>query len=216
MKKALIFDMDGVIVNNDRYHCLSWVEFARKHGKEVTFDEVTSWFGSTNRTILEDLFENTLSPAQITQMGREKEIIYREMYARDIKPVSGLPDFLGSLDGSFLVGLATSAPGENVEFVLRETGLSGYFTSITDESDIKNGKPDPEIFLRAASKLGAVPADCLVFEDSHHGIVAARRAGMHVVGVATTHKPEMLKDTDLIIRDFTEITVEKINDLFFR
>jgi beta-phosphoglucomutase len=214
MEKALIFDMDGVIVNNDRFHCLAWVEFARNHNKEVTVDEVKSWFGNTNRTILENLFENRLSLQEINLMGQEKEVIYREMYKNDIKPVKGLKEFLASLNGSFRVGVATSAPSENVEFVLERTGLADFFSSITDASDIEKGKPEPEIFIKAAGKLGVPPEHCLVFEDSHHGIEAARRAGMHVVGVATTHKPEYLKGTDFIIHDFTEIDRDRINALF--
>ncbi len=213
MDKALIFDMDGVIVNNDRYHCLSWMEFAKQHDKTVGFDEVKSWFGSTNRTILENLFDNRLDPEQIVRMGREKEEIYRRMYAADIRPVDGLPEFLGSLGGAYRIGVATSAPTENVEFVLRETGLRAYFEAITDESDIRKGKPDPEIFLKAAGKLGVNPSQCLVFEDSFHGIEAARSAGMHVVGLATTHKPEDLKNTDLVIRNFFEINTQKLDEI---
>ncbi len=214
MQRALIFDMDGVIVNNDKYHYLSWMEFAKKHGKDVGFDEVKSWFGNTNRTILENLFDYNLSIDQILQMGSEKEEIYRRIYAREIKPVDGLAGFLKSVDGFFRLGVATSAPPENVEFVLRETGLKSWFESVTDASDIGKGKPEPEIFLKAAAKLGVEPAECLVFEDSFHGIEAARRAGMHVIGVATTHDPSRLKNTDFIIRDFTGIDKNKLDEIF--
>ncbi len=214
MKRALIFDMDGVIVNNDRYHCLAWEEFAGRYGKTVGFDEIRSWFGSTNKTILERLFGTGMSMVQITSMGREKEEIYRRLYAGVIKPVPGLPEFLKELKGSFLTGVATSAPPENVEFVLRETGLKAFFNAVTDESDIQKGKPDPEIFLKAAMKLGVEPADCLVFEDSFQGIEAASRAGMHVVGVATTHESGSLENTDFVIHDFFGIDIKKLNDIF--
>lgn len=215
MKRALIFDMDGVVVKNDRFHCLSWIEFAKKHGKHVEFDEVKSWFGSTNRTILENLFGNPLPPDKINAMGDEKEEIYRNMYAPEIEPLTGLSEFLAEMDGSYLIGLATSAPTENVEFVLRETGLEKFFSSVTDASDILHGKPDPEIFLKAARKLGAEPENCLVFEDSFQGIEAARKAGMYVVGVATTHEASDLMNTDMIIGDFNEMNREKL-DLIFK
>ncbi len=214
MNRGLIFDMDGVVVNNDRYHCFSWIEFAERHGKKVGFDEVKSWFGNTNKTILENLFDNKLSMEQIKTMGNEKEEIYRKMYAPDIKPVEGLGAFLASIDDTFHIGLATSAPPENVAFVLKETGLNSYFDSVTDASDITIGKPDPEIFMKAAEKLGIKPDQCLVFEDSFHGIEAGRRAGMLVVGVATTHSKEGLNNTDYVIRDFTEINVDILNEIF--
>jgi len=214
MKRALIFDMDGLIVDNDRYHCLSWMEFAKKHGKDVGYDEVKSWFGSTNRTILGNLFPDALSREQVEQMGREKEELYRRMYAKTIEPLKGLKEFLAGLDGAFKIGVATSAPTENVDFVLGKTGLKSYFQSVTDESDIRHGKPDPEIFLKAAGKLGVPPDSCLVFEDSFHGIEAARRAGMYVIGVATTHEAGALKNTDLVIADFSQINAGMIEAIF--
>ena len=114
------------------------------------------------------------------------------------------------------MALATSAPKENVEFVLDNTGLKDKFLIITDASEISKGKPDPEIFLKTAHKMGIDPGRCIVFEDSIHGITAARAAGMKVIGVASSHGEEFLKGTVLNIIDFTGITKEnlmKIMDL---
>ncbi|MFW5820969.1 MAG: HAD family hydrolase [Bacteroidota bacterium] len=214
MKKALIFDMDGVVVNNDRYHYLAWKEFAEKHGKKLSFEEVKSWFGSTNISILIDFFDRELSPDDIKKYSAEKEKIYRDIYSPHIKPIKGLKGLLEAASGDgFVIGLATSAPPENVEFVLERTKLRKYFTEITDDSQISRGKPDPEIFITTAGKLGIDPSRSIVFEDSFYGIEAGKKAGMKVVAVASTHQPDKLKHADRVIINFSEIDLEELDIL---
>jgi len=214
IEKAVIFDMDGVIVHNDVYHYRSWQIFSEKIGKSLSLEEVKSWFGSTNEKILKDLFDHTLTPEEIAGYAEEKEQIYRDIYAPVIKPLEGLREFLESLDpAEWGIGLATSAPGSNVDFVLKSTGLASFFHQITDDSQISNGKPHPEIFLKTAEKLKVSPAKTLVFEDSFHGIEAARRAGMKVVGVATTHETGKLLNTDHNIRDFRDIDPDLLDKI---
>ncbi len=216
-KTGLIFDMDGVIVDNYRYHCRAWIRFAKKYGYSVSFEEVKSWFGRINSEILKDLFENNIEEEEIEKYAAEKEQIYREIYKEHITELQGLSSFLSTLKNEdFQMALATSAPKENVEFVLDNTGLKDKFLIITDASEISKGKPDPEIFLKTAHKMGIDPGRCIVFEDSIHGITAARAAGMKVIGVASSHGEEFLKGTVLNIIDFTGITKEnlmKIMDL---
>jgi beta-phosphoglucomutase len=123
----------------------------------------------------------------------EKETIYRKMFSPFIKPVSGLPEFLELASSKGIsIALATSAPSENVKFTLDATGLQKYFNLITDSSMISRGKPDPEIYRITSEKLSVKPSDCIVFEDAVPGIIAAKTAGMRVIGVATTHKSEEL------------------------
>lgn len=215
MIKALIFDMDGVVVHNDRYHYEAWYEYALKLGKEVSFDEVKSWFGNNNAAILRNLTGKDLTASEIEFHANEKEQLYRKVYEKDIKAVDGLKEFLEHALGLGLkIGLATSAPPANVEFILEGTGLENFFDAITDDTQIQHGKPDPEIFLKTAEKLSVNPGNALVFEDSFHGIEAARRAGMKVVGVATTHEKEALKMADLQINDFKGLTIEELNKLW--
>jgi beta-phosphoglucomutase len=119
--------------------------------------------------------------------------------------------FLGNLQESgIIIAMATSAPTENVDFVLDHTGIRKYFRSIIDASMIGVGKPSPEIYLKAAEVLQLPVEACLVFEDSFHGIESARRAGMKVVGVATTHPSEKLTGTAKNISDFTEINALEV------
>ncbi|MFA5973608.1 MAG: HAD family phosphatase [Lentimicrobiaceae bacterium] len=207
---VLIFDMDGVIVDNYSWHLNAFVEFGKKHGLKITKEEFSKYFGSTNHLIMNSLFNKNLTKDEITALAEEKETIYRELYRPFIKPVEGLPAFLKyAFSQGIAIALATSAPHENVNFTLEATGLKKYFNVITDSSMVKHGKPDPEIYLLTAAKLGVPPSECIVFEDSVPGILSAQQAGMQVIGVATTHKPdELLMYVKEIILNFK--TVEKL------
>lgn len=201
---VFIFDMDGVIVDNHTWHFESWVEFGKRHGLNITREEFSKHFGSTNHLVLSSLFDNKLTEEEISTLGEEKEAIYRELYKPFIKPVDGLKDFLRyASDQGIRMALATSAPFENAKFTLEATGLQNYFSVITDSSMVTIGKPDPQVYLITAERLGVQPSDCIVFEDSVPGILSAQKAGMHVIGVATTHKSdELMMYVNKIIMNF--------------
>ena len=201
---VLIFDMDGVIVDNHTWHFEAWVEFGKRHGFIITREEFGKYFGSTNHMVLSSLFENKLTEEEISILGEEKELIYRELYRPFIKPVAGLKAFLQyATDQGIRLALATSAPFENIKFTLEATGLENYFSVINDSSMVTKGKPDPQVYLITAEKLGVQPTDCIVFEDSVPGILSALDAGMHVIGVATTHKSdELMMFVNKIIMNF--------------
>jgi len=211
---AVIFDMDGVIVDNDEYHFRAWGELCTRYGLHVSQEEVKSWFGNTNSMILKNLFGNSIEEEKIIRLGAEKERLYRDLYTPDIQLTPGLVPFLENLNESGItVAIATSAPSDNVDFVMYHTGIRRYFHRIIDASIIREGKPSPEIYLKAAEVLEFPVSDCLVFEDSFHGIESARRAGMKVIGVATTHPADVLKGTVKNIHDFSEINALKIIDI---
>jgi beta-phosphoglucomutase len=213
--KACLFDMDGVVVDNKEFHIEAWKIYADRLGFKVNYEECKSWFGYTNNHILKKLFNKELAHDEMEKMGEEKEVIYRDLYAGKIVPLHGLPEFIESLrKAGIKIALATSAPSANVHFTLEKTFLSDKFETIVDGSMVKNGKPDPEIFLKAAQNLGVTPECTLVFEDSFHGINAAHAAGMKVIGVATTHQANEIKGTHAIIKDFSEITLEDIKKLY--
>ena len=201
---VLIFDMDGVIVDNHQWHFEAYIEFGKRHNLNITREEFGKYFGTSNHFIMTSIFGDSITEEEIITFGEEKESIYREMYQPFIKPLEGLPEFLRYASKHEIpVALATAAPAENVKFTLQETGLESCFNEITDASMVSRGKPDPQVYIITAAKLGVQPADCIVFEDSIPGIMAAKKAGMHVVGVATTHKPEeLLKYVSEIIMNF--------------
>lgn len=207
--------MDGVVVDNKDFHFEAWQVFAGLHGFKAGNDEIKSWFGGTNETILRNLFKREMSLKEIERMGEEKEILYRNLFEGHIKVLKGLPEFIASLRSEGIkIGLATSAPTSNVIFVLEKTGLSGSFDVIVDASMISNGKPNPEIFLRAAEVLKVPAESVVVFEDSIHGINAAISAGMKVIGVATTHDAKDIRNTDMVINDFSDIKIPDLIRLF--
>jgi beta-phosphoglucomutase len=206
-KIAVIFDMDGVIVDNDVYHFRAWGELCNSYGLSVDKEDIKSWFGNTNSMILKRLFGNNISNKMMEEMGMEKERLYREIYFPEIQLTPGLLPFLINLkEFGFLIAIATSAPTENVDFILDNTGIRSYFHKIIDSSMISQGKPSPEIYLKASELLKINPSECIIFEDSFHGIESARRAGMKVIGVATTHSSDKLLGTIKTINDFTEIS----------
>jgi beta-phosphoglucomutase len=201
---VFIFDMDGVIVDNHTWHFEAWIEFGKRHGLTITKAEFSKHFGSTNNLIMKSLFGKELIEDEILLFGEEKETIYRELYRPFIKPVAGLQAFLQyAFEQGIPLALATSAPSGNVKFTLEATGLTGLFSVITDSSMVSRGKPDPQVYLITAAKLGVLPSECIVFEDSVAGILSAKNAGMHVIGLATTHKSEeLLKHVNEIIMNF--------------
>lgn len=214
---VLIFDMDGVIVDNHQWHLDAFIEFGKRHGLHITRESFSKYFGSTNSLIMNSLFDGKISKSEIELFSHEKEEIYREMYLPSIKPVEGLPAFLSKArDMDIRIALATSAPKENVIFTLRETGLEKYFKVITDSSSVTRGKPDPQVYRITAEKLGVQPNECIVFEDSIAGIASAKSAGMHVLGVATTYKSkELLMYVNEIIVNFEapEKLIEKLQQV---
>ena len=201
---VFIFDMDGVIVDNHTWHFKAWVEFGRRHGLQISREEFGRHFGSTNPLILNALFDGNLTDSEIRAYATEKESIYREIYRPYIKPVDGLAVFMQYIySQGFKIALATSAPAENVKFTLEATGLEKFFSVITDVSMVSHAKPHPQVYLLTAGKLGVQPFECIVFEDSVPGILSARQAGMHVIGVATMHKSdELMMYVNEIIMNF--------------
>lgn len=205
---VLIFDMDGVIVDNHQFHFDAFVEFGKKHNITITRESFSPNFGKTNSEIMQSIFGRPMSEAEIKVLADEKEQIYRDLYKPYIQPIKGLTELLKNASSRGIpVAMGTSAPTENVVFTLAETGLSKYFDVITDSSMVKHGKPDPEIYLLTAERLGIEPSECLVFEDSHAGIAAAKAAGMKVIGLATTYSKEELSGfVDDIIPNFEGVS----------
>ncbi len=217
MRFSVIFDMDGVIVDNGHYHQLAWMAFCNSHKIPFLEEEFKSrFFGRTNKQILPALFEKDLSPDEIDKLGEEKEAAYRKIYKPQMVPVKGLIPFLAELKkGGYPVAVATSAPKSNVDFVLTGIGIQQFIDIIVDDKMVSKGKPDPEIYLKTASLLNTAPYNCIVFEDSLSGTKSAFDAGMKVVGLTTTMPENEHKYVHHIIRDFSEVSVELLDSLFF-
>ena len=203
---AIIFDMDGVIVDTNAFHKKAIHQFCRKYGFELTEEQLrTSVYGRTNKDWITNLF-GTLSENELHAYAEEKEQLFREMYAPYIKPVKGLVAFLEKLvNASIPRAIATSAPRANVDFVLDKTMLGKYFDTILDERMVSLGKPNPEIYLKTALALGFPNDRCIVIEDSLSGVTAGVKSGSKVIGITTTHTREELTEASFVINDFDEL-----------
>lgn len=215
--KAVIFDMDGVIVDTNPHHHTAWREYYQRNGKDLSDADFVQYVsGKHNRDIVAHLFANqTLTPDEVVRLSNEKEALFRELYRPVITPVAGLVDFLTSLKKAGIrMAVATSAPVENLDFVVDTLGIRQYFDTLLNESMVSHPKPDPEIYQKAMAQLGVDPADSVIFEDSMTGIQAAKASGAQVVALATTQSPDELRPfVDDVAHDFTEMTLDRIQRL---
>jgi beta-phosphoglucomutase family hydrolase len=205
---GLLFDMDGVVCDNMPAHEEAWRRFFRERGIEIDardFRENT--MGMPTREVLRYYFKRDVAPDEALALAASKEALYRELYLPERRPAEGLVDFLAAARGDGMrLGLGTGSREDNVTFILDGLGLRRWFDAVVDASRVVRGKPDPETFLTLAAELGAAPADCVVFEDSLLGEEAARRAGMAVVAVATSHREDEFRHAALAVRDFRGLT----------
>jgi beta-phosphoglucomutase family hydrolase len=209
---AVIFDMDGVLVDNFRYHLMAWEKFCQRHKKKITADDFREHvFGGSNADHLNFIFKKELPQETIAAHSTEKELIYRYLYHDNVQLLPGLLSLLDELKTKGIpMAIATSAERENVDFIIAEAGLEGYFSAVADATMVTKGKPDPQVFCKAAALLQIPAQRCLVFEDTLKGIDAALKAFMTVVGVSTTHHRAELTETHKVINDFTEIDANEI------
>jgi beta-phosphoglucomutase len=196
---ALIFDLDGVIVDSMPVHTEAWIRYLDGLGLPSTGVERTM-HGRRNDEIVTALIGANLSAEQVFAHGAAKEALFREMISAELvdRLVPGVVEFLHAYRGAPL-GLASNAEPANIHFVLDAAGLSDTFRTVVDGMQVERPKPFPDVYTRAAGALGIDPPNCIVFEDSPTGVAAARAAGARVVGVET-HAP--LEGVDFRIHDF--------------
>jgi len=214
-KSAFIFDMDGTIVDNMAFHTKSWLEFFARRGKEY---EAEAFFretaGAQGREILRDRLGSDVTDEEIAALAAEKDALYREMYGPHRAAIQGFDKFVTAADDKGVaLAVATSAPPKNIVFTLDELDLRRHFATVVGAADVKQGKPHPDVFLKAAEQLGANPADCIVFEDAPMGVEAARRAGMRAVVITTTLPAASFAEFDNVIKivnDYDELSVEDL------
>ena len=188
---AFIFDMDGTLVDNMYFHTEAWGKMLEENGIEMNaHDFLVKTAGKTNREIMPTVF-GEISDERIIELGERKESLYRELFLPERKALAGVVEFLeASKKLGVKMAVATAAPVANMEFILDGLDLRRFFQAVTTAAEIENGKPDPEIFLKSAEKLGVEPQHCLVFEDAVGGFEAAHRAGMKSIGVTTVNSAE--------------------------
>ena len=212
---AVIFDMDGVIVDTNPYHRLALKEFCEKHGYHLSDDYLKAKiFGRTNADWLGELFQGNLSDKQLREYEEDKEQLFRDIYLPHIKPLDGLVKFLYHLNENLIpCAIATSAPKSNVDFILDQLQIRGFFQTIIHGNMIKRSKPHPEIYQKTVKILGLPARRVVVFEDSLSGVESALQAGCRVVGITTTHSREELRHTQMVINDFDHLSISELQKL---
>jgi beta-phosphoglucomutase len=191
MQHALIFDMDGTMVDNMMTHHLGWQKTLAVYGLSLTLEEVMATCHGKNIEIIERLFPGKYTREEKERISFEKESWYRDIFLPELKLVNGLPELLETAGRHHIpMGIGTAAPKANVDFVLDNLGIRHLFQAIVHADDVQQGKPAPEVFFKVADQLGVPYGQCLVFEDSPTGAKTALNAGMKAIILTTTHRVE--------------------------
>ena len=213
--QAVIFDMDGVICHTNPFHTKAYQRFLAKRGLYPTEEDfVQHMYGKNNRYILTHFLGREIGEEEFIQLENEKEELFREIYADEIAPIDGFPEFLDKLKAAgFKTGVATSAPYSNLRLIMDALGFEPKMESMLASENVSKHKPDPEVYLKSAAALGVPVENCVVFEDSYSGVSAAINAGMKVVGVLSSHKQEELPPCRLYVNDYKALTAEHIQEI---
>ncbi len=216
MQLGVIFDMDGVLVDTYHAHYKSWLVLAEQEGVTFTEDQFAPTFGRTSREIIGHFWGSGLSDRQIAEMDAAKEEAFRRIIADDFPAMPGARKLIDRLAGEgFALAVGSSGPPENVAMVLEKLGVRARFQAVVTGMDVTRGKPDPQVFLIAAERLGAVPAACAVVEDAPAGVTAARAADMKAIGLVSTGRtPEELREAHLLVHHLSDLTPARIRELF--
>ncbi len=203
--RAFLWDMDGVITDSSEPHYQSWREAFAARGVNYTKEQFTSFFGMRDDLIIRRLL-GPVPDDEVRAIEDQKEQRYRELVKGKARVFPGVVPLLTAMKkNNFKTALGTSAPMANVEAVIPELGLVRFFDAIVSGQDVSEGKPSPEIYLLAAERLGARPSQCVVFEDSPHGVEAAKRAGMKCVAVTSSHPSCEFTSADRVVSSLEEL-----------
>lgn len=206
---GVVFDLDGVLVDTGPFHKQSWYDLAAKEGFDMSDELFYSTFGMQNYAIIPILAGRQVPAEEIERMSEWKERRYRELIADKLELMEGARELLEDLKSNgFLLAIGSSAPRANLDVVLKCCNIFDYFNACVTGEDVRNSKPAPDTFLKAAEKLKLPPQRCVVIEDSVPGIQAGKAAGMAVVAITTTRNRRDIKDADKIIDSFTELRAD--------
>jgi beta-phosphoglucomutase family hydrolase len=217
--RAFIFDMDGTLVDNMRFHGVAWQQMLLENGIEADAQEfLIKTAGKTNREIIPQFFRDA-DEVRLSELGGRKESLYRELFLPERRAIDGAIEFLEAAQKiGVKMAVATAAPVANMEFILDGLDLRRFFDAITTAADVSHGKPNPEVFLKSAKKLSVEPKHCLVFEDAVNGFEAAHRAGMKSIGIATVNSIEDILRLESVVEahgDFINLKPQNLIEKYF-
>lgn len=204
MIKALIFDMDGVVINSEPLHFIATKQLLKRYGKEFTWEDHLKFLGTTEEYTWSKLAKDLNLKKDHNQLMEEKTKIFVKLIETEGKAMKGALELLKDLKGKTLLALASNSPYAHVAAVLSRLHLQDTFDTILCENDVTHPKPHPEIYLKAAERLNVKPEECIVIEDSPVGIEAGKKARMHCIGLASSFQKETLS-AEHVASDFDAI-----------
>ena len=217
MLKAIIFDLDGTLVDSLPYHHESWRIFFKKNNiEENDFNEIyKNYKGGGTLELMSSVFGDTYTKDELEKMSDDKEVIFREIYRSKIFPINGLRKFLDNLKkNNILLSIGSNAIRKNVLMTIEELSITNYFSSIICGDEVSKGKPNPEMYIKTLSNLKVNKNECIIFEDSIEGVTAAKNANIKAIGVTSSQSSEILKSVGAFktIEDYTKISIDNILD----
>lgn len=197
--RAILWDLDGTLIDSEEFHWISWRDTLANEGMSISHEQFLESFGQRNDSIISRWLCAAATPARIQQIGNAKEALYRDLIrTQGIHPLPGVASWVRQLhEQGWLQAIASSAPRANIDAVLGAVGAARYFDAVVSAEDVQRGKPDPQVYLAGAARLGALPDRCIVVEDAVAGIEGARNAGMRSIGVGRNGK---LLQADIVVR----------------
>jgi beta-phosphoglucomutase len=215
---AVIWDVDGTLVDTAEFHYQAWVELARQIGRPFTRADFTSTFGWRNPEIIRRVFGTQYNEHEVADLGDRKEELYRAAARQGVSLLPGVRALLEALHAAgFKQAIGSSAPRGNLDLILELTQTERFFDAVVSMEDTQRGKPDPQVFQVAAARLGVVPAHCVVVEDAAAGVQAAKAGGMKCIAVSFVghHSDDALKKAgaDLVVKTLEEVSLPMIRQM---
>lgn len=211
---AVIFDLDGVLVDSYRAHFASWSRLYSDLGIEYTEPVFAADFGRTSRDILRRTLGEQLSEEKVRELDAGKEAFFREILRDNFPAMDGAIELIDELAAhGFMLAVGSSGPPENICLCLDKLGRREKFAAVVTGADVTRGKPDPQVFEMAAKRLGLPASSCAVVEDAVHGVEAANRAGMLSVGLTGTADRHRLTEADLVVDSLRELSSQRLREL---
>jgi len=210
--RAVLWDMDGTLIDSEEFHWISWREALAKEGIAIAHEQFLASFGQRNDSIIPQWLGGAATPERVARLANLKEELYRDLVRTNgMQPLPGVAGWVHRLhEQGWLQAIASAAPRRNIDVVLEALGAAHCFQGIISAEDVRRGKPDPEVYLAAASQVGASANRCIVVEDAVAGIEGARSAGMRSIGVSHngTHLP-----ADIVVRSLDLLTPDAFDSL---
>ena len=213
--EAVLWDMDGVIADTADYHYSAWRDVFGARGVTFSKSDFMRHFGQRHDTIIKFALGDALTFEEIEAIAEKKQLLYRERVSKNVVPLPGAIELIELLNKNKIkTAIATSAVPKNIDVILKGLGIQDSFQTIAFGMEVTEGKPSPQIFQLAATRLSVRPADCVVIEDAIAGVAAAKRAGMKCVAVTNSHPGMSLKNADLVVDTLENVDIAVLSRLF--